>query len=250
MMKYLILILLLLFIIIPFSYLIPRSIRFKRGNDDKYGLDNIKQETNRLNGKTIIFLGSSVTYGAASKGISFVEYLEKADGIIPIKEALSGTTLVDEKVKGKASYIERLKTIDTNIKADGFVCQLSTNDATMKKPLGVVSDSFELNDFDTKTIAGAIEYIIAYARNTFKCPVIFYTNTRYNSDYYQKMVDLLYLIKDKWNIEIIDLWNDESMNNISKQEYNLYMVDKIHPSRAGYLLWWTPVFEDRLKEII
>lgn len=249
-MKYLILILLLLFIFIPLSYLVPRSIKFKRGNDEKYDIDNIKEEKNKLNGKTIIFLGSSVTYGAASKGISFVEYLEKKDGIIPVKEALSGTTLVDEEVKGKASYIERLKNIDKNIKVDCFICQLSTNDATMNKPLGVVSDNLESDTFDTKTIAGAIEYIVAYARNTFKCPVVFYTNTRYNSDNYQKMVDLLYQIKDKWNIEIIDLWNDESMNNISRQDYNLYMVDKIHPSKAGYLLWWTPVFEDRLKEII
>ena len=40
-----------------------------------------------LGGKRIIFLGSSVTYGACAMGQSFIEALEKKDGIIAIKEA-------------------------------------------------------------------------------------------------------------------------------------------------------------------
>ena len=53
-----------------------------------------------------------------------------------------------------------MKKIDKNIKADAFVCQLSTNDATKEMPLGVISDSFNMNDFDTQTVAGAIEYMM------------------------------------------------------------------------------------------
>ena len=229
--------------------MIPRIIRSIKGNDKKYSVANTPVlEKNKLSGKTIIFLGSSVTYGSESKGESFVDYLQKRDGIIPIKQALSGTTLVDEDVRGRASYIKRLKTIDKNIKADGFVCQLSTNDATMRKPLGTLSDSYNLNDFNTKTIMGAIEYIIAYARYIWNCPIIFYTGTKYASVRYEKMINVLYDIQRKWDIKIIDLWNDEKMNNISKEEYNLYMVNSIHPSRAGYREWWTPKFEEKLLE--
>lgn len=47
-----------------------------------------------------------------------------------------------------------------------FVCQLSTNDATNGLPLGSVSSGRELNDFDTQTVAGAIEYIVCYAQET------------------------------------------------------------------------------------
>lgn len=47
--------------------------------------------------------------------------------------------------------------------ADLFICQLSTNDATGRKPLGKIADSRDMNFFDTKTVAGAIEFIIAYA---------------------------------------------------------------------------------------
>ena len=70
---------------------------------------------NPLFGKTVIFLGSSVTYGSASGGISFADFLQKEDGIVSVKEAVSGTTLVDGD---NTSYIARMKTIDKNLKAD------------------------------------------------------------------------------------------------------------------------------------
>ncbi|MBR2133695.1 MAG: SGNH/GDSL hydrolase family protein [Eubacterium sp.] len=214
---------------------------FSKGNDEQYSVSQTESyEKSPIKNKTVIFLGSSVTYGATSKGESFVDYLEKRDGIIPVKEAVSGTTLVDN---GESSYVARLKSIDTSIKADAFICQLSTNDATKKKPLGEISDSFNIEDFDTKTIAGSIEYIIAYAKNTWDCPIAFYTGTRYDSERYEQMVLLLYQIAEKWHIDIIDLWGDEDMQNVTKEDYKLYMVNGIHPSRAGYQLWWTPKFE-------
>lgn len=228
-----------------------QSGKFAPGNKPEYSVDNVQAlEPNALTGKTIIFLGSSVTYGSAANGSSFVEFMEKRDGIVPVKEAVSGTTLVDETVWGKKSYIERMKTIPTDIRADAFVCQLSTNDATMKKPLGSVSDSFDINDFDTKTVAGAIEYVIAYAKQTWNCLVIFYTGTQYKSEQYAQMVDLLLQIQEKWKIGVIDLWNDPEMQAVSAEDYKLYMVNGIHPSLAGYRDWWTPKFEAYLTEAL
>lgn len=225
--------------------------KFSKGNAEEYSVANteIKDES-VLRGKTIIFLGSSVTYGSAAKGESFVDYLEKADGIVAVKEAVSGTLLVDEEVWGKKSYITRMKTIDTDIRADAFICQLSTNDATMQKTLGEISDSYSMKDFDVHTVAGAIEYIIAYVKETWNCPVIFYTGTKYDSERYAEMVELLLEIQEKWDIGIIDLWNEEEMNAVDSEKYKLYMVNGIHPSRAGYKEWWTPQFEKYLYEYL
>ena len=39
-------------------------------------------------------------------------------------------------------------------------------------------------------------------------------------------------------------------NNITDEQKSLYMADSIHPTQAGYLEWWTPVFENKLKEVI
>lgn len=218
------------------------------GNSIKYSVCLTERKKNsRLKGKKIIFLGSSVTYGSQSKGESFVDFLKKADGIEAVKEAVSGTTLADN---GSKSYISRMKTIDKNYKADAFVCQLSTNDASKSVPLGSISESFSLNDFNTSTVAGAIEYIITYAKKTWKCPVMFYTGTKYESTQYEKMVDLLGCIASKHGIAVLDMWNSEKMNAVSHEEYGLYMADGIHPRRAGYKLWWLPEFEKALEDIM
>lgn len=223
---------------------------FNPGNAAKYSVKNIQtsvQADSPLNGKTIIFLGSSVTAGSNAKGESFVDFRAAIDGVIPVEEAVSGTTLVTTEDN---SYIERMKTIDPSIRADAFVCQLSTNDATKGEPLGSVSDGTDLADFDTSTVAGAIEYIVCYAGQTWDCPVIFYTGTKYDSEAYGEMIELLYQIQQKWDIGIIDLWNDADMNAVSADDYALYMANGIHPTRAGYQLWWTPKFEAYLSKAL
>lgn len=220
---------------------------FNRGNYGEYSLKNTTTvENSPIKDKTVIFLGSSVTFGYGSMGVSFADFLEKSDGIIAIKEAVSGTTLVDVKDN---SYVSRMKTIDKNIKADAFVCQLSTNDATKEMPLGEISTSFDINDFDTQTIAGAIEYIIAYAKTTWNCPVVFYTQAKYDSDHYAKMVNLLLEIQQKWDITVIDFWNDAEINNITEDQRKIYLIDNIHPTKVGYKEWWLPKIQETLYEV-
>jgi len=163
----------------PFAKLHDFKTTDLPGNAAQYAPEQVERIADSpLNGKHIIFLGSSVTYGASSKGVSFADYIAARNGCTITKEAVSGTTLVDE---GIGSYISRLKTLDASQSVDIFVCQLSTNDASQKKPLGEIGQSKERDSFDTKTVAGAIEHIIAYARETWNCPVVFYTNSHYDS---------------------------------------------------------------------
>ena len=231
----------------PFHKLHDLKTASLPGNASSYALDQVKKVADSpLQGKNIVFLGSSVTYGASSKGVSFADYITKRNGNAMIKEAVSGTTLVDE---GSNSYIERLKKLDKDTTVDLFVCQLSTNDATQEKALGEVSDNKDLDSFDTHTIAGAMEYITCYAKTTWNCPVVFYTNPKYDSDAYADMVALLPELEKKWDISVIDLWNDQDFNALSDDERGLYMADKIHPTQAGYLEWWTPRMEEDLYKI-
>jgi lysophospholipase L1-like esterase len=196
--------------------------------------------------KRIIFLGSSVTYGSAAGGVSFADIICEKNGYEMIKEAVSGTTLVDSE---ELSYISRLRKINCD-SADLFICQLSTNDASLGKPLGIISDSLEMKDFDTNTVAGAIEYILAYVTDKWHCPMTFYTGTKYDSEEYSKMVFLLDEIAKKWNISLIDLWNEPSFNSVSKEEYNKYMNDPIHPTLLGYKEWWSPYIEKCIMEMM
>ena len=74
--------------------------------------------------------------------------------------------------------------------------------------------------------------------------------TRFDCKEYGEMVKLLLEIQKKWKIGVIDLWNDVALNAISKKDYNLYMSNPIHPTQAGYLLWWTPAMEAYLYDFL
>ena len=67
-----------------------------------------------LHGKTILFLGSSVTYGSAAGGVSFADMLSEF-GCTVVKEAVSGTTLVDTSAD---SYVSRMKAMDKALNAE------------------------------------------------------------------------------------------------------------------------------------
>ena len=206
----------------PFDFVWKNKLKKMPGNAEKYSLENIEPlENSPLEGKRICYLGSSVTLGLYSMDVSFADYISYRNGCEYVKEAVSGTTLVDN---GKTSYIQRMKNnIGTDEKFDAFVCQLSTNDASKEMPMGELSSSENLEDFDTQTVTGAMEYIIVYAKQTWNCPVIFYTGTKYDSKQYQQMVDVLFELQDKYGIGVIDLWNDEEMNDVSEKEYEVYM---------------------------
>ena len=63
------------------------------------------------------------------------------------------------------------------------------------------------------------------------------------------MVDLLLQIAEKWDVPVIDLWNDAAFNAVSEEKRALWMADPIHPTQAGYLEWWSPYMEATLYRI-
>ena len=180
-----------------------------------------------LTGKTVLFLGSSVTYGSESGGVSFADIMSEICGMRCIKEAVSGTTLADVNDR---SYVSRLKKVDRTQKVDLFICQLSTNDASPKRNINI-SD-----------VEKAVRFILQYVANTFKCPAVFYTGTYFEDERYSDMVKLLYRLQNEYDFYILDLYNDEKMRKISKEVYAEYMSDPIHPTLRGYREWWTPAF--------
>lgn len=91
----------------PFGKLHDLKTANLPGNDLQYSPEEVQPvEDSPLSGKHILFLGSSVTYGAASKGVSFADYIAVRNGCSITKEAVSSTTLVDN---GNSSYISRIK---------------------------------------------------------------------------------------------------------------------------------------------
>lgn len=212
-----------------------------------------KDESDPLSGLEIAWLGSSVTYGQAGGGYSMADAIEDAHPATNCyKYAISGTTLAEYHSEHclpadgdgfHGSYVNRMKMIGKDKHFDLFIVQLSTNDATGDIPMGEISEGKELEDFDTATVIGAMEYIVKYVMDTWNCPVMFYTGTQYDSEQYGEMVKATLELQKKWDFGLIDLWNSDEMNAVSEEDYEKYMNDGIHPNRTGYVEWWTPQFE-------
>lgn len=243
----------------PLKFL--QSVRMRRlpGNAPEYDMTRLTaKKDSPFAGKTMIALGSSVTFGAASMEQAVGEYLSARLGMRLIKEAVSGTTLSDIR---SSSYVSRMqKKLNPNMPCDLFLCQLSTNDASQNIPLGeiapkipssrnpVSSDTLQTY-FDTKTVTGAIEYIVTYVRLHWHCPVVFYTGSYYESPAYAAMVKRIHELCEKYDcLYVLDLYSGRKFNDVSPEEYQLYMKDIIHPTRAGYLKWWGPELECQLMK--
>ncbi len=189
----------------------------------------------------LYFLGSSVTYGSATNGHSFVEEIASSTDWECVKEAVSGTALAVRENDGDLSYVARLKKLDANRGVSKLIVQLSTNDAAQNVPLGKISDD---GNYDIKTVIGAIEYIVVHAKKFWNCEVVFYTNPYFENANYKKMVTALYEVQKKLGIGVIDFYSMQ----LEEQTLSSYMSDAIHPNEKGYQ-WMSGVFIDCLKRI-
>ncbi|MBE4710346.1 SGNH/GDSL hydrolase family protein [Limosilactobacillus fermentum] len=225
------------------------SQRFTEGNAPAFSPDRVNYDpASPLNGRRVAFLGSSITYGLFAKGVSFVDYLQAKDGLVATKAAVSGTTLAGTDVNG---YLKRMKRRFNGQKAyDLFVCQLSTNDTRHGATLGERTGNEQREGFDLSTTLGAIEEICAYVKQTLDCPVLFYTCVNQKDDgTYAQLVDELKLLQAKWDFAILDLFNDAGLNATTAARPNA-MYDEVHPTQAGYLKLWLPVFEQKLGALL
>lgn len=226
-----------------------QSMHSHPGNAPEYSFEKIEMEQhNPLRKRDICVLGSSVINGSASESNAVAEYLAARLGCEYTKSAVDGTTLVDE---GDESYIKRLRRLNKTERYDVFICQLSTNDAWQEKPLGYISrPDYDLDDFDTHTVTGALEYIITYVDDNWGCPIVFLTSAHFENEHYETMIRRLKDLQGKYRLGIIDLWSDERFNDITDEERALYMIDEVHPTTAGYRDWWGPEIERQLLEFM
>ena len=48
------------------------------------------------------------------------------------------------------------------------------------------------------------------------CPIFFYTSSYLGSEKYEEMISILYELKDKWEIGVVDLYHDKEFNGRKK----------------------------------
>ena len=219
--------------------------------------------------KNVQFLGSSIFYGSTGtpKGESFVDIMNKRWGTNFQKQAVGGTTLAIQDGKTD-SYCERYANFINKDTCDALVVQLSTNDFAQSVPVGSINDKdFDVDTFDNTTICGAIEWLIASAKQNNPnvkvafviCPML---SDWTNYNVYKSFAEgEMQIIADKWGIELVDLFHDTlpwssstgywsaSKTAPTASTYHLF-YDSIHMNYVGYSLFMVPKITTKLLDLL
>ena len=223
------------------------SLSAKTSSADGYQ----KLSAHPLSELTIFYLGSSITYGSKTGGTAFPEITQKVTGCDTVKRAISGTNLTIQSGRTD-SYIERFVQLPVDDDPDYLIIQLSSNDFSRGYSLGEISQSKDLKDLSTATITGAIETLIAKAKQQWSdVTVVFYscpieTSWKAYNTYKTYVNGTMKALEEKWegDMVMLDLFNSDYVRNAS-----YIHTDHLHPLIKGYAQLFTPEWINFIYEL-
>ena len=215
------------------------------GNDPKYDPETLEQRSTALSGKRMLWLGSSFSAGTGSGGICLTDYLKYINGTEIINESLAHSYLSSVT---QNSAVKRFRSSLALVShADYLVIEISPIDAEMTS--GNVSDSFDRFTFPIKTTIGALEYLIAYSKELWDPQIILFTLPYCGDHAYEQLISKVQQVSDKWNVHLIDMYHDRTLENPDPVKRSLYMTDVSHPTKAGLHDWIVPYIQEKLLNI-
>lgn len=237
-----------------------------------------RYESNPLSGKSIVFDGDSISYGANdSYGGGWGRRIGERNSMQWSNVSETGATIA--VVAGRHNLCTYIDTIHSRYPSlDYFIFDGGTNDADRYNEHGddaigtFVVDDFSGN-YDTTTFSGAFETLLFKAINYYPNAKIGYIVApkmgvytpsqskvvfpRGRKDYFERAKQIC----EKWGIPYLDLWNGSQINPALNSYYNpsltpsereaqgyVYTVDCQHPSAVGYE-YITPMINDWIKSL-
>ena len=206
-----------------------------------------------LSGKKILFLGDSITAAtrddATQKG--WAGRIGTDYGAVTTNAGWSGASVSTNKESRIIAKMEENK----NNTYDYVILHGGVNDAMTKAPLGAVSTSKNVADFDISTYAGALEELIYRAKEYFpNAKIGFIVNYQTPNStwggYTKDMAAYFYTAKqvcEKWEIPYLDLFfgSVEVEGKMLSYSYDILKVDtatnfyngdagEVHINGSGY----------------
>lgn len=210
------------------------------------------EDYSKLDGKKILFAGDSITeaidyidgYGGWASRVGFANYMDWYNS------GKGGATISTVHSNRIISQVEDWKDEDF----DYVILQGGINDMNREAPLGEMTDSFDVDDFDIATYAGALEELFYYTKlynENSKIGFIITYQTP-NSNWGEEVADrdelaeLTRRICDKWEIPYLDLYDGVVYENGTVKTYSeILKVDtgehfyqqertQVHLGSSGY----------------
>lgn len=206
----------------------------------KYVMDDLVIETeigtenNILSGKTALFTGDSICYGAGSTG-GYAKYIGENNNMNVVNYGVSGTRIAVSDIEN--AIVTRIATMQDT--ADYICLEGGVNDAWSRVvPLGEISEGFN-SELDESTFSGAFESLLKQSLLKWKEAKIFYLIPHKMmgvNEYLDRAKELC----EKWGVPCLDLrlmtgffaYDDEM-----KQTYTAN-GDGVHPNERGYKVFY------------
>lgn len=238
-------------------------------------------EVSVLSGKSAIFVGDSIMAG----GRDNIDGANPADGLgwgyrirehygmavdIVAKSGQAMSVVRDTYTSPIYKQLEKKKDncYDYVILQGGFN-DIYGNEYSAEKeaaPLGIISSSYDISDFDRRTFSSALEHLLCYATTLFpqaKLGFVITHETPYSRrgngtndrNTTKRYFDQAKKICDKWNVPYLDFYDGKTAdgtkyfdifysegrslvpqypNGIYAMDILQHLKDDIHPNKAGY----------------
>ncbi len=213
----------------------------------KYVMDNllIDTESNILAGKTALFTGDSICFGAGSSG-GYAKFIGENNQMNVINYGVSGTRIaVSDREDAIVTRIASMQ--DT---ADYICLEGGVNDAwSGKVPLGEISNGFNAV-LDESTFTGAFESLLKQSIIKWQTAKIFYIipHKMIGVDEY---MDRAKEICEKWGIPCLDLRLMTGIFAYIDEMKQIYTAngDGVHPNKQGYKIFYVDKITAFMKSL-
>ena len=220
-----------------------------------------------LVGKSLLFLGDSIAKGAGDQyWMSWAARIGR-EGVLYDNVGQSGWTLTNTETSGKGQIATQLDKASRD-EYDFVLLEGGVNDVRIyfgqETRWGEIETDLNVTEYDTSTIAGAMQDLIVKTQNKFgTAKVLWVINSYFSissqemsySDHMERYIPLVKAICDLHGIEYIDLNDTETypelvaVSNQNPDLYKDYLPDKLHPNAASYELT-TPYVVEKMEEML
>ena len=225
-------------------------------------IGSVKNNINKLKGKTLYLDGDSITFGAGYNG-GYGKILSDKYSCINTNNAVSGGTLASGTTYGNGSarhYIAESVVNSVNSQYDFMILSGGFNDYGNNVPIGTLSDAEFCFTIPVKTdnVIGALETMFRHVLQNYPTTKVYFLithkanrcTTQVNSigKTMQDYVNAIKSVCERYSIPIINVWEESKMLTVYDNIANTYTngSDRVHPNQLGYEEFYLPVIEKEL----